>query len=81
MAQVPFPVREPYHPSVLFILWWLHVAVMLKAISLGFQIPAGSPMVDRFQQLFQTKTDEEEGPGHTLLKKLAMKTLKWSSVV
>ena len=25
-----------------FILWWLHVAVMLKATRLGFQIPAGS---------------------------------------
>ena len=26
-------------------------------------------MVDRFQQSFQTKTDQEEGPGHPLLKK------------
>ena len=47
------------------ILWWLHVAVMLKAIPRGFQIPAGSPMVDRFQQSFQTKIDQEEGPDHS----------------
>ena len=29
---------------------------MLKAMPLAFQIPAGSPMVCRFQQSFQTKT-------------------------
>ena len=38
-------------------LWWLHVAVMLKALPLRFQIPAGSPVVDGFQQSFRTKTD------------------------
>ena len=35
----------------------LRVAVMLKAMPLVFQIPAGSPMVDRVQWCFQTKTD------------------------
>ena len=48
-------------PSLLGVtLWRLHVAVMLKALPLGFPIPAGSPMVDRCQQSFQTqrrKTD------------------------
>ena len=38
-------------------VWWLCVVMMLKAMPLLFQIPAGSPMVDRFQQSFQTKTD------------------------
>ena len=52
--QGSLPVREP-HLSV--ILWRLSVAVMLKAVPPVFQIPAGSPMVDRFQQSFQTKTD------------------------
>ena len=32
-------------------------------------------MVGGLQQSFQTKTDQEEGPGHPLLGKLAMKTL------
>ena len=36
-------------------LWWLCVAVMLKAVPLGFQIQAGSPMADRLQQSFQTR--------------------------
>ena len=39
------------------ILWWLYVAVMLKAMPPVFQIPAGSPLVDKFQWSFQTKTD------------------------
>ena len=72
-ARVGFPVRELSHPSV-----GCHTAaaaVMLKAMSSVFQIPAGSPMVDRFQWNFQTKTDKEEGPGHQLPKKLARKTL------
>ena len=51
-------------------LWRLPVAVMLKAMPLVSQIPAGKPMVDRFQQSFRTQTDQEEGPGHPLLKKL-----------
>lgn len=55
-------------------LWWMRVAVMLKAMPLIFQIPAGSPVVDRFQRSFQSKTDQEEGSGHPLLKNLAMKT-------
>ena len=38
-------------------LWQLPVAVMLKAMPPVFQIPAGSPMVDRFLRSFQTKTD------------------------
>ena len=62
------------HPLVV-ILWWLCVAVMLKAMSLVFQIPAGSPMVDRFQGSLQTKTDYEEGPGHPLPKTQAQKSL------
>ena len=36
-------------------LWWFHVAVMLKAVPSVFQIPAESPMVDRFQRSFQTR--------------------------
>ena len=32
-------------------------------------------MVGRFQRSFQTETHQEEGPGCSLLKKLAMKTL------
>ena len=51
-----FQVREPHHPSMGVILWWLHVAVMLKAIPLAFQISAGSPILARFQLNFQTKT-------------------------
>lgn len=39
------------------ILWWLSVAVMLKAMLLIFQIPAGSSMVDIFQWSFQSQTD------------------------
>ena len=35
--------------------------MMLKPLPLVFQIPAGSPMVDRLQWSFQTKTDQEEG--------------------
>ena len=50
-------VREPHHRLSVVILWWLHVAMMVKAIPPVFQIPAGSPMVDRFQRSFQTKTD------------------------
>ena len=73
-AQVHLLVREPHYQCVSH-----HIvaaaAVRLKAMPLGFQIPAGSPMVDRCQQSFQTRTDEEEGPGHPLLKKLGMKTL------
>ena len=41
-------------------------------VSSVLQIAAGSPMVvDRFQQSFQTNTDQEEGPGHPLPKRLA----------
>ena len=47
-AQVHFPVREPCHPSVSCHTAAAAVAVMLKAMLLVFQIPAGSPM-DRFQ--------------------------------
>ena len=50
------------------VLWQLCVARMLEAMMLVFQIPAGSPMVDRFQWGFQTKTDQKEGPGHPLEK-------------
>ena len=57
------------------ILWQLRVTVMLKAMAPGFQIPAGLPLVDTFHWSFQTKTDQEEGPGCSLLKKFAMKTL------
>ena len=60
MTQVCFLVREPYHLSIV-ILWWLPVAVMLKAVSPVFQIAAGLPMVDRFQQSLETKMDWEEG--------------------
>ena len=52
-----FQVKEPHHHLLLVILWRLHVAGMLKALPLGFQMPAGSPMVDRFPWSFQTKTD------------------------
>ena len=55
--------------------WWLCVAVMLKVMPLIFQTPAGPPMVDRFHQSFQPKTEKEQRPGYPLLKKLAMKTL------
>ena len=51
------------------------IAVMLTAMPPVFQIPAGSRMVDRFQRSFQTKTDQEEKPGHPLPNKLAMKNL------
>ena len=37
------------------IVWWLHVAVTLKAVPTGFQIPAGSARVDRFQWSFQRR--------------------------
>ena len=59
-----------WHPTYLLavILWWLHVAMILKAMPLVFRTPAGSPMVDWFQWRFQTKTDQEEGPGHAVLK-------------
>ena len=46
------------------------VAVILKALPLRFQIPAGPSMVDRFQRSFRTKTDPEERPGHPLLRKI-----------
>lgn len=39
------------------IVWQLHIAVMLKVMQLVFQTPAGSPILDRFQQSIQTKTD------------------------
>ena len=42
------PSQGTTPPACLVILWWLRVAGVLKAVSLGFQIPAGSPMVDRF---------------------------------
>ena len=54
MAWFCFLVREPHHPSL---SCYTVVAVVLKAMPLVFQIPAGSPMVDRFQQSFQTKAD------------------------
>ena len=45
------------HTTLLLVvtLWCLHVAMMLKAMPLVFPIPAGSPMVDRFQWNFQTR--------------------------
>ena len=51
MAQAHFPGREPHCLSIV-ILWWLCVAVMLEAKPPVFEIPAESPMVDRFQQSF-----------------------------
>ena len=51
------PVREPHHPSVFQLYCGLCVAVMLEAKPSGFQTPAGSPTVHRFQRSFQTKTD------------------------
>ena len=42
--------------------------MMLKDIPSIFQVPAGSPMVDRFQWSFQTKTVWEEGSGNPLEK-------------
>ena len=74
-AWVRFPIREPHHPSVGCHTLQLHVAVILKAMPPVFQIPAGSPVVDRFQWSLQTETDQEEGHGHPLLKKLAVETL------
>ena len=53
----------------------LHVAIMLKAMPTVFQILARSPMMERVQWGLQTKTEREEGPGHPLLKKLALKPL------
>ena len=60
-AQVCFPVREPHHPSVS--CHTMVPAVMLEAMPLVFQILAGSLVVHRFQQSFQAKIAEEEGPG------------------
>ncbi|XP_049709814.1 alanine and arginine-rich domain-containing protein isoform X1 [Elephas maximus indicus] len=37
----------------------------------GIQIPAGSPVEDRFQLSFQTKTDLEEGLSSLLLKRFS----------
>ena len=59
------------------ILWWLCVAVMLKVVPPVFQIPAGSPMVDRFQQSFQTKTDRQEGPGQPVSKTWSWTPYDW----
>ena len=50
-----FHVREPYHPCQLSYCGRLHIALMLKAMSLVFPIPAGSPWVDRFQWSFHTR--------------------------
>ena len=36
-------VREPHHPSVLVILWWLHVAVMWKLCHRYFKYQQGHP--------------------------------------
>ena len=52
-----------------------HVLLWCWKLCHWVQIPAGSHMVDRFQWSWQTKPDQEEGPGHPLLKKLAMNTL------
>ena len=41
----------------------LRDAGTLAAVPLGFQMPAGSPVVDGFQRSFQTQTDQKEGPG------------------
>ncbi|KAM9686933.1 craniofacial development protein 2-like isoform 1-T2 [Trichechus inunguis] len=49
--------------------------MLLEALSPVFQIPVGSPMVERFQWSFQTKIDQEEGPSSLLLKKLASENL------
>ena len=56
-AWFRFQVREPYHLSA-----DRHTVVAaccsdLETMPLVFQIPAGSPMVDTFQQSFQTKTN------------------------
>ena len=67
-----------YYLGILLVViwWWPCVAVMLKAMPWLFQIQAGSPVVETFQQSFQTKTDWEERSGHPLLKKLAMEALQ-----
>ena len=57
MAQVRFPVREPHHPSVSCQTVAAACCCDAESYATVFQIPAGSPMVDRFQQSFQTKTD------------------------
>ena len=45
---------------MIVILWGLSVTVMLKAMSLVFQTPSGSPTVDRLQQSFQTRQTREK---------------------
>lgn len=62
-SRIHFPVREPHHSSVSChtggceLLW---AAVMLKVTTLIFQIQARLPMVDRFQQSFQTRQTRKD---------------------
>ena len=57
-SQAWFISQSENHTTCLsvVILWLLCVAVMMKAMPLVLQIPAGAPMVHRFQGSFQTKT-------------------------
>ena len=50
-SQGLFPSQGTTPPCDLsVVIWWrLHLAVILKAMPLVFQISAGSPLVDRFQ--------------------------------
>ena len=50
-----FPSQGTTPPVCWLSYWQLCVAVVLKAMTLVFQIPAGSSMVDGFQQNFQTR--------------------------
>ena len=52
---------------------------MLKAVPLVFQIPSGSPMVDGFQQSFQTKTYVERRTWPPTSEKTGHKNPKNSS--
>ena len=79
-AQVSFHVREPHHQSLRVILWWLHVAVMRKALPPVYQIPAGSTMwtgfsgADRLGRRTWPPTSEKIGhenqiaPEHCLIQ-------------
>ena len=59
-----FPVREPHHSSVICHAVAAAYCCDAENYAPVFQIPAESTMVDRFQWIFQTKTEQKKGPGH-----------------